>query len=56
MLALGDIDGARSVRIQQDYLAAFLDHTTRGAPVGVLDPRSQRYPEVRAAPLCASRS
>jgi pimeloyl-ACP methyl ester carboxylesterase len=56
VLALGDIDGARSVRIQEDYLAAYLDHTTRGAPAGVLDSRTQRYPEVRTAPLCTSRS
>jgi predicted dienelactone hydrolase len=55
-LALGDIDAARSLRIQQDYLAAYLDHTTRGAPVGVLDPRSRRYPELRPAALCAGRS
>lgn len=51
-MALGEIDGARALRIQQDYLAAFLDQSTRRRPQPLLDDRPQRYPEVHAAPLC----
>ena len=56
LLALGGIDGARALRIEQDYLAAFLDHAERGAPPGLLDKGTQRYPEVLPARQCSSPS
>jgi predicted dienelactone hydrolase len=46
MQMLGSIDGRRGLKITTEYLAAFFDHTLRGAPATLLAGPSPEYPEV----------
>jgi pimeloyl-ACP methyl ester carboxylesterase len=46
LVGMGSIDGRRALAIQHHCLAAFLDHVTRGVPLGDL---AQGYPELKPA-------
>lgn len=48
LLALGSIDGARGLVVQNAYVGAFLDQAVRGLPQPLLGAGPERYPEVRA--------
>jgi dienelactone hydrolase len=52
LFALGSIDGERGLAIQDAYVDAFLDQTTRARPQRLLGPASPPFPEVHA--LCAA--
>jgi hypothetical protein len=49
LLALGEIDGRRALAIQDDYLAAFLDHVTKGGSAAAVDEVTRRYSEVKVS-------
>jgi dienelactone hydrolase len=46
LVGMGSIDGRRALAIETHCLSAFLDHVTRGVPLGVL---TREYPELKPA-------
>ncbi|MFG1912027.1 alpha/beta hydrolase family protein [Kribbella sp. NPDC048928] len=47
LLGLGSINGKRLLAIQDDYVATFLDHVTRGTTASGLDALPDKYPEAK---------
>ncbi|WP_344239647.1 hypothetical protein [Kribbella hippodromi] len=45
LIGLGSIDGRRALTIQNDYVAAFLDHSVHGTPAQDIAALSTTYPE-----------
>jgi predicted dienelactone hydrolase len=47
LIGLGGIDGKRALAIQNDYVAAFLDHAVRNAPATGIESLPAKYPEAK---------
>jgi dienelactone hydrolase len=49
LIGLGSIDGRRAVAIEEDYLAAFLNHAVQNASTTGIEALRTKYPEARPA-------